>query len=83
MSDTKDTSKDPAGTAQATETKGKAAQADAPKTHTPTKAQREYLASGTAPAADIKPTTFDGEQPPGGHPQDPTSKGSVGSKREL
>ena len=54
--------------------------------HTVTKADREYLASGTAPAPTIKPTTFgDGkdDQPPGGHPSDPTSKGSVGSSKTL
>lgn len=54
------------------------------QTKTPTKAERAYLESGTAPAREITPTTFgDGDQPPGGHPQDPTSKTSVGSKREL
>lgn len=51
---------------------------------TPTKAEREYLASGTAATPTIKPTTFAGdEQPPGGHPQDPTSKTSVGSSKTL
>lgn len=59
------------------------APAQAEAKHEPTKADLEYLASGTAPTVEIKPTTFEGEQPPGGHPQDPTSKGSVGSRREL
>lgn len=53
------------------------------QTKAPTAAQRKYLEQGTAPAAKITPTTFQGEQPPGGHPQDPTSKDSVGSKAEL
>lgn len=94
MSETKDTKAGSTPTTTTTEAPAQqqtAAQAEAQERqakadHKPTKAQREYLASGTAPAVQITPTTFgDGkdDQPPGGHPQDPTSKDSVGSKAEL
>lgn len=45
-----------------------------------------YLNQGIKTPEKVTPTTFgDGkdDQPPGGHPADPTSKGSVGSTKEL
>lgn len=49
-------------------------------TRKPSKADLDYLAQGTAPATRIVPTEFEGEQPPAGHVNDPTSKGHSGSK---